>query len=196
MRSLVIIILLAFISTPVWAQRLELAPIISYTTPATIDQTTDGVDDLEISGSTTWGARGSYLLTTRMAVEGLWTYQPTRVMMTAGGSKAELFDMSINQVFGNVVYQLGNGLARLQPFVFGGLGATFLAATDLDGETKLAWDVGAGVKWFVNRRFGIEGRVRYKPTELHASSGTCGPFDFCQGTLHSVGISTAFLTRF
>jgi len=195
MRSL-LIILLAFISTPAWAQRLELAPIISYTTPATIDQTADGVDDLEISGSTTWGARGSYLLTNRMAIEGLWTYQPTRVMMTAGGNKADLFDMSVNQLFGNVVYQVGSALARLQPFVFGGLGATFLEATDLDGETKLAWDVGAGVKWFAHPRFGIEGRVRYKPTELHESSQTCGPFDFCQGMLRSVGISTAFLTRF
>jgi len=196
MRSPVVIIFLVFISSPAWAQRLELAPIISYTTPATIDQTADGVDDLEISGSTTWGARGSYLLTNRVAVEGLWTYQPTHVMMTAGGSKAELFDMSVNQLFGNVVYQMGSGLARLQPFVFGGLGATFLEATDVDGETKLAWDVGGGVKWFVNRRFGIEGRVRYKPTELREGSGTCGPFDFCQGTLRSVGITTAFLVRF
>jgi hypothetical protein len=194
MRTLSVIILV-LVSAPAWAQRLELAPIISYTTPATIDQTADGVDDLEISGAMTWGARGSYLVTNRIAVEGLWTYQPTHVMMTSGGSKAELFDMSVNQVFGNVVYQLGSSLARLQPFAFGGLGATFFEATDVDGETKLAWDVGAGVKWFVNHRFGVEGRVRYKPTQLH-ENGTCGPFDFCQGALHSVGLSTAFLTRF
>jgi hypothetical protein len=194
MRALTVIVLV-FVGAPAWAQRLELAPIVSYTTPATIDQTADGVDDLEISGAMTWGARGSYLVTNRIAVEGLWTYQPTHVMMTSGGSKAELFDMSVNQVFGNVVYQLGSSLARLQPFAFGGLGATFFEATDVDGETKLAWDVGAGVKWFVNHRFGVEGRVRYKPTQLH-ENGTCGPFDFCQGALHSVGLSTAFLTRF
>jgi hypothetical protein len=33
---------------------------------------------------------------------------------------------------GNVVYQLGSADARLRPFVFGGLGATFFKADNLN----------------------------------------------------------------
>jgi hypothetical protein len=180
-----------------YAQRLEVAPIIGYTTSATLDRTADEVDELKINGGTTWGARGTYLVTERLGVEAMWTYQATELTMSAAASSAELFEMSINQVYGHVTYEFGNGLARLRPFIFGGVGATFLGASDLDGEVKPAWDVGGGVKWFLQRHFGIEGRVRYKPTELSDSSGRmCGPFDFCQGTLGNVGIATTFFTRF
>ena len=79
----------------------------------------------------------------------------------------------------------------------GGLGATHFASDDLDSQTKLAWNVGAGAKWFFHERLGVEGRVRYRPTELHdTESDTCGPFGFCQGTLKSVDIAAGVVVRF
>ena len=196
MKSILVLSLL-FVSTPVWAQRIEIAPIVSYTTPATLQHTAAGVDELRINGAMTWGARGTYFLTEHLGLEALWTYQPTELTLSAPTGNADLFDMSLNQVFGNVAYEFGEARSRTRPFVFGGMGATFFKASDVDSETKFAWDIGAGVKWLMTGRFGVEGRVRYTPTDLHGSSaGTCGPFDFCQGTLRSVGITTAFLARF
>jgi hypothetical protein len=100
----------------------------------------------------------------------MWTYQATELTMSAASGSATLFEMSINQVHGHPMYEFAGELTRVRPFVFGGAGATFLSASDLDGEVKPALDVGAGVKWFLQRHFGVEGRVRYTPTQLNDSS--------------------------
>jgi opacity protein-like surface antigen len=186
-----------FGSTPVWAQPIEVAGFVSYTTAASLDQTADGVDDLTIDGGWSWGARGTYFLTERFGVEGMWSYQETAQLITSGTNTAELFEMTINQVHGHAVYQLGPATSRLRPFVFGGLGATFFAADDLESETKMSWDLGAGVKWFAFDRLGVEGRFRYRPTLLGADDEElCGPFGFCQGTLSQVDVSVGAVFRF
>ena len=193
-RLLVLSIVLSSVTAS--AQQVELAPIIGYTTPVTLDRTTQGVDELKIDDGITWGVRGTYLLTPRLGLEAMWTYQPTEMRMSTPGGTAVLFEMSITQFYGNVAYEFGNSSARLRPFVFGGAGATFFDAPDLTTEAKLTWDAGGGMKWFLQQHLGIEGRVRYKPTQLSESDELCGPFDFCQGTLRSVDVTTAFLVRF
>jgi hypothetical protein len=54
--------------------------------------------------------------------------------------------------------------------VFGGLGATFFSATDLQSETKLSIDYGAGLNYFAWRNIGVRAHVRFKPTALHDKS--------------------------
>ena len=194
-RLTTLVIILA--ASPAWAQRVELAPVVTYITSVTLDQTAEGVDELRIDDGVAWGARGTFFLSERVGIEGIWTYQETALEMTSGTNTAEVFEMTLNQIHGNVVYQLGAADGRLKPFIFGGLGATFFAADDLQSETKLSWDVGAGVKWFFQQRVGIEGRVRYRPTELgDESSETCGPFGFCQGSLKHVDIGAGVVFRF
>ena len=61
--------------------------------------------------------------------------------------RAELFDVGIDRLQGSLVYQFGGERARLRPFVSAGLGAAFLGAPDLEGETRLSLGLGAGVKW-------------------------------------------------
>ena len=184
-------------SAPAWAQRIEVAALAGYNTSAALDRTADGVDELKIDDGWSWGARGTYWLTERFGVEGLWTYQATSLDMTAGGSTAEVFEMTINQLLAHAVYQFGAADHAIRPFVFGGMGATFFASDDLDGQTNFAWDLGAGVQWFVHRRIGVEGRLRYRPTELgDTSSETCGPFGFCQGTLKNIDIAAGVVVRF
>jgi hypothetical protein len=118
-------------------------------------------------------------------------------MMTTPAGTAEAFEMTIYQAYGNVVYQLGSAESRLRPFVFGGVGATFFSATDLEDETKPSWNVGGGVKWFPHLRAGIEGRFRYKPTVLEGSDAeTCGPFGFCQSALQQFDVGVSAILRF
>jgi hypothetical protein len=185
-------------AAPAAAQQIEVAAIAGYTTAVTLDTTADGVDELTIDGGMTWGARGTYFLTSRFGVEAFWNYQRTDLTMSAATGSADLFEMTIQQIVGNVVYRFGRPSRRVQPFVAGGAGAAFFSATDLDSDTRPAWNVGGGVTWLPWARFGVEGRVRYESIQLHERSGTepCGPFDFCQGALRRVGITGAIVARF
>jgi hypothetical protein len=118
-------------------------------------------------------------------------------MITANSNTAEVFEMTIKQIFGNALYELGSAEGRLRPFVFGGAGAAFFAATDLDGETRAAWNIGGGLKWLLHQRVGIEGRFGYKPSMLSdADAPPCGPFGFCQNVLNQIDIGTSAIFRF
>ena len=86
--------------------------------------------------------------------------------------------------------------AKWQPFVFGGLGATFFTADTVESETKFSLDVGGGVKFFLSRMIGARAHASYKPTFLNDSSDFCDPFGFCQGVLHQIELSAAVVLRF
>jgi opacity protein-like surface antigen len=188
---------IVFAASPAWAQRFEAAPVLLFGTSISLDQTADDVDELTIKSGWSWGARGAFFITDRLALEGIWTYRETPLEMTAGTSTAEVLELTLNQFHANAMYDFGDRNARMTPFVFGGLGATFFSSDDVESETKLAWDVGAGVKWFFAERFGVEGRIRYNATQLQAESDElCGPFDFCQDAMRNVEFGAGFVIRF
>jgi opacity protein-like surface antigen len=194
-RLLSVVVIVA--SSPAWAQNVEVSPIISYTTEASIDDEAREVEDLAVGSGMTWGAQGTYFITERIGLEALWTYQSTPVSIASNGNTGELFTMKMNEVLGNLVYQFRGGEAPLTPFVFGGLGATLFDAPDLKGETKLAWTIGGGVKWFPLRNLGVRAHARYKPTQLNdGSADFCDPFGFCQTSLTHFEIGTGAIFRF
>lgn len=197
-RLFAIAILLS--AAPAAAQSIEITPFASagYATSSAIDMTANGVQELDVSGGFTWGAQAAYLISEHLGLEVMFASQSTHTSIATSSGSARLFDMRVDQVLGHVVYQLGTGRARLRPFVFGGLGPAFLSGDDLDGETKLAWDVGGGVKWFPTAsKIGARVHVRYKPTRLNASSDeVCGPFGFCQGSLQQFEFAGGVVLRF
>jgi hypothetical protein len=105
--------------------------------------------------------------------------------------------MTTNQVQGNAVYQFRGVEKLLQPYVFGGLGATFFSAPDLESEAKMSWTVGGGVKWFPQRHLGLKAQARYNPTRLDDESASfCDPFGFCQSLLKHFEIGGGAIFRF
>jgi len=79
------------------------------------------------------------------------------------------------------VYQLADAESRWRPFFSAGAGAAFFSSTDIDGETKLAFNVGAGVKWLPSKRLGARLQARYVPTYLNdAAWDFCDPFGFAR----------------
>ena len=106
--------------------------------------------------------------------------------------------MTVGQLHGNAVRQFGAEDARLRPFVFAGLGATFLSADDLQSETKLSLGLGGGVKYFPWKAIGLRGHFRYKPTLLNDEDAGrfCDPFGFCQGTLQQIEFAVGAIVRF
>jgi hypothetical protein len=194
-RALILALLAA--SSPAAAQHLEFTPLVSYTTPASIDQTAAGVDEMYVGRGISWGGQATYFVSDHLGLEVLWMYQSTSLLMSTASATADVFDMTTNQLHGNVVYQFGQTGASMRPFIFGGLGATFLDDPDLDGETKPSWTVGGGLKWFLHEHVGLKVQGRYKPTALRdASSDFCSPFGFCQGLLNHFEVAGGTVFRF
>jgi len=78
----------------------------------------------------------------------VWTHQGSALTVGTDAGSTDLFPMTIRQLHGDVLYHFNAANARLRPFVFGGVGATFFSADDLESETKFSFGLGAGVKYF------------------------------------------------
>ena len=191
----VVMILLAHSTAQ--AQSWEASGLFGFTPSAAIDQRASELTDADIRGAFMWGLQGARFLTPSLGAEVLWTQQASAFEVATSDGKADLFAMTVRQLHGNVVYRLGRADAKWQPFVFGGLGATFLTADTVESETKFSLDVGGGVKFFLSRLIGARAHVRYKPTFINDPSDTfCDPFGFCQGVLHQIEFSGAVVLRF
>ena len=184
-------------ASPAWAQRTEVAVLAGYATAGNIESAALGVQDLAIDGGFAWGLEAGHFFTPHLGVEVSWVRQESAVGFTSVGTPVELFDLNASQWHGSVAYQFGADGSRLRPFLTGGLGVTSFDATDLDGETKLAPTVGAGLKWFPSGRFGVRLQGRYVPTFLDdASSDFCDPFGFCQSWLQQLDLHAGVVVRF
>ena len=183
--------------SPARAQSWEASGLFGFTPSATIDQRASELSDTDIRGEITWGLQGARFFTPSLGAEVLWTQQASALEVGTADGKADLFTMTVRQLHGNVVYRLGRAGAKWQPFVFGGLGATFFTADTVESETKFSLDVGGGVKFFLSRSIGARAHIRYKPTFLNDSSSSfCDPFGFCQGVLQQIEFSAAAVLRF
>ena len=81
--------------------------------------------------------------------------------------------------------------------MFGGIGATFFSADNLQSETKLSFDYGAGLNYFAWRGLGIP------PTPVHthgtddtSAGDVCDPFGFCQSWLSQIEFAAGAVVRF
>jgi len=180
-------------------QKWEASAFAGYTPSADIDRQAPDLNQLDARGGFTWGLQGARLFSTHWGAEALWTQQTSAL---EGGTRSsgpfDFFTMTVRQLQGNVLYEFGAGDAALRPFVFGGLGATFFSATDLQSETKLSLDYGAGLNYFAWRNLGMRGHVRFKPTSLNDKSAgdVCDPFGFCQSWLSTVEFAVGAVVRF
>ena len=193
--------LLAFLSVlaaaPAFPQGLEVAALGGYTTPGGLTHDTRTVEDLKLKGSFTWGASLGFFFSSRFGVEASWARQASGVELTTAEASAEMFDVTIDQIQGSFVYQFGGADARWRPFLCAGAGAAIFSSTDIASETKLALNVGAGLKWLPSKRLGARLSARYVPTHLNdASSDFCDPFGFCQDWLHQFELTAGVVVRF
>ena len=196
MRPLLTPVLL-ILAVPALAQENEVGILAGYTTAGDIEMKALGIQDLEIAGSFTWALTATRFFSRHLGAEVSWTRQDGALTLATPDGQADLFDVDLSVLHGSVVYRFGQEDARFEPFVLAGLGATFLSAPDLDGETKLSWCVGAGARWWLAERMGARVQARYVPTRLNdSSSDFCDPFGFCQGSLHQFELLGGLVLRF
>ena len=180
------------------AQSWEVSGLAAYTPSAGLDQQAPELNDLSVQGGFTWGLTGARLFTPRWGAEALWVQQASAYELETEAGASDLFSMTVRQLHGDVVYHFGSADARLRPFVFGGLGATFFSADDLESETKFSFGLGGGIKYFRWNAIGVRAHVRYKPTMLNDedSADFCDPFGFCGSTLQQVEFAAGGVVRF
>jgi opacity protein-like surface antigen len=180
------------------AQSWEVSGLAAFTPSAGLDNQAPELSELKIASGFTWGIQGARLFGPRWGAEVLWTQQGSALKVGTDDGSSDLFTMTIRQLHGDVVYHLSAAGARLRPFVFGGVGATFFSADDLDSETKFSFGLGAGVKYFRWESIGVRAHFRYKPTMLNDKDAAdfCDPFGFCEGVLSQVEFAGGVTVRF
>lgn len=184
-------------AVPAFSQGLEVSASSGYTTAGGLEPKAAGVTDLKLKDAFTWGASASFFFSPRFGVEGSWARQESALEIGTAAGSAEMFDVHVDQLLGSFVFQLGNAESALRPFLSAGAGAALFSAPNLDGETKLAFNLGAGLKWLPSRRFGARFQARYTPAYLHdASSDFCDPFGFCKDWLHQFELTGGVVVRF
>ena len=190
--------LLAFLcAAPALPQGFELTALGGYTTPGGLTHDSRTVEDLNLAGSSTWGVTAGWFFSPRIGVEASWARVGSGVELTSAGATQEMFDVTIDQLQGSFVYQFGSAESRWRPFLTAGAGAAILNSSDIESESKLSFNLGAGVKWLPWTRFGARLQARYTPTYLHdASSDFCDPFGFCQNWLHQFELTGGVVFRF
>jgi len=191
-------ILLLASSAPASGQSWEMSGLFGYVPAVSVDRQAPELTQLDIRGGFTWGLQGGHLFTPRWGAELLWMHQGSALRPGTEDGAADLFTMTIRQLQGNVLYHFGNRDTKLRPFVFGGLGATFFSATELESETKFSYGLGGGVKYFPSRAIGARASFRYTPTMLNDDETVafCDPFGFCQGSLQQIEFAVGAVVRF
>lgn len=133
---------------PARAQAWEVSGFIGVTPSADLDRVASGLDQLSIRNGFTWGAQAARLFGPHWAAEAMWTEQSSALEIDTADETADLFNITIGQAQGNVVYHFGRADAKLRPFAFAGISATFFRASDIPSETKFSWGFGGGIKYF------------------------------------------------
>jgi hypothetical protein len=156
------------------------------------------LDALDVRGGFSWGVSASRSVGRRWGAEVLWTQQQSGLKLGVEAGSPTLFEFTVGDLHANAVYHFADPDARLRPFLFGGLGATFFSGGGQASETKLSWGLGGGVKYFPWRSIGFRGHVRYKPVILadKEAGDFCDPFGFCQGWLHQLELAGGVVLRF
>jgi opacity protein-like surface antigen len=191
-------LLLAASTAQAQSQTWELSALAGYAFPVSLDEHTREVDDLRIGGGLTWSFQAARFFTPNLGAEVSWTDFPSSAYeVVMGEESGDLFSMSIGHLHGDVVYQFGENGARLRPFVFGGMGASFFRARDIPMETKFSVGLGGGAKLFPWPNIGLRAQVRYRPIFLNdGDSDFCDPFGFCQSTLRQFELAGGVSFRF
>ena len=183
---------------PAQAQSWEASFLAGFTPSASLDRRARQIDQLDIGGGFTLGGQVGYHLGQRCSAEVLWTRQDSGLQVGTAHGKADLFAFTMDDLHGNAVFHFADRSARLRPFVFGGLGATFFSGGGLASETKFSWGIGGGAKYFPWKSVGLRAHARYKPVVLHDKSAGdfCDPFGFCQSWLGQFEVSGGVVARF
>ncbi len=147
------------------------------------------VEAINPTSGLSYGAGVGFFVNEYAQIGFQWSQQDSKLELDPVGSlsKRDLADMKVNNYHGVFTYFwediLRGSDTLVQPFIFGGLGATnyspdAIMGTNVDGHTKFSTTWGAGVKVYPNPRLGVNFTARWTPTYI--KSGVAGE-PYCSG---------------
>lgn len=177
------------VSAEAYAQRVEVQPFVGvrFGGGFSIDNDQLGSDilDIDIKSGFAWGGTFGVDLTEMLQAEFMFSRQESGLKIKDG---EDLFDASVSQYHGNVLFHFAPRDARVRPYLLVGLGATNLDPDEpgLDGATKFSFGVGGGLKLYIQNNVGA--RVQFRLTPTYVTDDTvlyCDIFGFC----YAVGVA-------
>lgn len=165
-RSL-IVVLLALVPVSAFAQSsgIEFTPFFGIRGGGTIARGTNDIfgQDVQVDESLVVGATLGIPLTRNLELEILGEHQPSELVVDEDlfGGGGSIADIGVSYVHAGLNYEF-DAARNVRPFLGGSLGVALLDI-DLPGtsnEARLSGSLGGGVKYYVNRNFGLrfEGR--------------------------------------
>jgi opacity protein-like surface antigen len=167
-------------AVPSRAQHWELTGTAGFTTKASIEVTNSDISSVQVNDGFSWGVSAGYYFNPHYGFEAAFNSQATAIGIE--GFDDSIFDITVNQLHGNFIFQFGLEDAKARPFIVAGAGASvFNPESGFDSETKFSWSIGGGLKYFANDRFGVRIQGLYKPTIMNDDPGGywCDGFGFC-----------------
>jgi len=196
-RIIVAVALVATGSVAAYAQpQVEIAVETGYTASEGIKASTSRIingqiyNDLDITSGGNIGFTVGVLFTDNAEVEFLWNRQFSSFSAGNPAPSVDLADLSVDNFFGNFVYNWGVREAKVRPFMLVGIGATHYSPgdpvtlpattplTSIDSATKFAWTLGGGVKVYPAEHVGLRLNARWTPTYIKSDAEGlwCDPF--------------------
>jgi outer membrane protein with beta-barrel domain len=165
-------------------EKWELVPFVGYETSGSFPITNSlGVDRLRTNANVSYGTFVDYTLTDSAQFEFMWNRNPTTYSehQIATGQYVKAFDSKIDQFQFGLLYMFRGSDTKLRPYIAGGLGFTRdwnSGATA--NRTAFSFGLGGGVKYMVDKYFGLRADARFMPTYANSSPGVyCDIFGFC-----------------
>jgi len=197
-RTIIAGVVASLFAVPAAAQSTELGVLAGFMPAASLERHAPELEGTSIDGGVTFSISGARFFGEHWGVGAEWGQQVSGFMIETADADTRLYDLGIGHVQGYALYRFGDAAAKVRPFAFGGAGATFLWARDLESETKLSFAMGGGLSYFISRNLALDGRVTYRPTMMNDSEAGdfCDPFGFCQSTLQQFEFAAGVRFRF
>jgi hypothetical protein len=173
-QTVLAITLLVFLSVPVSAQTVQIAPIAGYRFGGDLFELATN-RQVDLDGAPVLGGTVNVALEEGLSFEVLFTHQDARVAVSEGASKQLTHArVVVDEWLAGGRQELGNGRAR--PFLSGLLGLTRYGVEG-DNEVRFAVSCAAGVLLDLARRLGlrVDGRVFTTFVDANARAAACAP---------------------
>jgi hypothetical protein len=195
-RVLAIAVATALMSTPAFAQKVEVSGLFGWTLSDGVDGegtlAGDGnvYNEVDVNDSASWGFAIGFNATDNVEV-GFLFGQQLSAMTLKGTAERELGDMNVNTYHPYVAFNAGPPDARVRPYLLVGFGATNYGGVDFvrangeagttESETQFSTTWGAGVKVFGGSNVGFRAGLQWTPTYIKSDSEGwwCDPYWGC-----------------
>src|SRR5262245_55161073 len=188
-KTLLVLIGFLFLltSTELNAGEIEVSPFIGYRFSGGFDVTDLELARIDLKSGVSFGASSGYIMKDSYQFEFMWARQKTELEgeLLNGGTQTKIADANLDQYHFDFLYNFGEPNKQFRPFFLAGVGASHLDPDgDVTGFTKVSYDLGAGIKYYLGPKWGLRLQGRYTPTYISSTDNQiiCDQFGCFLGT--------------